>query len=259
MLIPNKFKSTKVWWDQFPYQLKLITKIRFFASFGAGGVLYLTSLIFNNIGLSATEIGLGFTISAIIGTLTRFITGNYLNKKGNILLPLIISSSFSVIASVLLIYSTNTFYYVIGQSFIGAAAGIYWPSVEISIPYLCFPIETRKAYALVRSSEALGIFLGVFIGTIFNSLSYLKYVYCNDIVCMIIIVFIILKNKTLLKAPINNQNLQEIRLKIKGKNKWHRDTPLIISSLVLINLKRSIKIEGSMIIGFGVPDLDFVL
>ena len=80
MVIPNKLLTGKLWWSQFPFHLRLITKIRFFASFGAGGVIYLTSLIFNNIGLSATEIGLGFTISAIIGTLTRIITGNYLNK-----------------------------------------------------------------------------------------------------------------------------------------------------------------------------------
>ena len=53
---------------------------------------------------------------------------------------------------------------LIGQSFVGAAAGIYWPAAEFGIPYFCHPIETRKAYALVRSSEALGIFLGVFFG-----------------------------------------------------------------------------------------------
>ena len=76
MISPSSFQICKYWWFQFPFHLRLITKIRFFASFGAGGVIYLTSLIFNNIGLSATEIGLGFAISAIAGTCTRFFTGN---------------------------------------------------------------------------------------------------------------------------------------------------------------------------------------
>ena len=98
MVIPNKLLTGKLWWSQFPFHLRLITKIRFFASFGAGGVIYLTSLIFNNIGLSATEIGLGFTISAIIGTLTRIVTGNYLNKTGKIQNPLFISSLISIAA-----------------------------------------------------------------------------------------------------------------------------------------------------------------
>ena len=82
MISPNSLQISKNWWIQFPYHLRLITKIRFFAAFGAGGVIYLTSLIFNNLGLSATDIGLGFTISAIIGTVTRLFTGNYLNKTG---------------------------------------------------------------------------------------------------------------------------------------------------------------------------------
>jgi len=66
VISPKSLQISKNWWIQFPYHLRLITKIRFYAEFGAGGVIYLTSLIFNNIGLSATDIGLGFTISAII-------------------------------------------------------------------------------------------------------------------------------------------------------------------------------------------------
>ena len=103
----NKFLINKLWWSQFPFHLRLITKIRFFASFGAGGVIYLTSLIFNNIGLSATEIGLGFTISAIIGTLTRLFTGNYLNKCGKIHNPFVISSLISIAAGCFLIISKD--------------------------------------------------------------------------------------------------------------------------------------------------------
>ena len=107
MFSPNNFQIGKYWWNQFPFHLRLITKIRFFASFGAGGVIYLTSLIFNNIGLSATEIGLGYTISAFIGTLTRFFTGNYLNKTGRIQWLLISSSTISITAGIFLIFSNN--------------------------------------------------------------------------------------------------------------------------------------------------------
>ena len=164
MISPNSLQISKNWWIQFPYHLRLITKIRFFAAFGAGGVIYLTSLIFNNIGLSATDIGLGFTISAIIGTLTRFLTGNYLNKTGKIQFPLITSSILSITASFVLIFSRDTFLDIVGQSFVGASAGIYWPAAEFGVPYFCNSIDTRKAYALVRSSEALGIFLGVLLG-----------------------------------------------------------------------------------------------
>ena len=122
MISPNSLQISKNWWIQFPYHLRLITKIRFFAAFGAGGVIYLTSLIFNNLGLSATDIGLGFTISAIIGTVTRLFTGNYLNKTGKIQFPIITSSILSIAASLCLIFSRDTFLYIIGQSLVGAAA-----------------------------------------------------------------------------------------------------------------------------------------
>ena len=182
MISPIGFQINKNWWMQFPYPLRLITKIRFYAAFGAGGVIYLTSLIFNNIGLTATDIGIGFTISAIIGTVTRFFTGNYLNKTGKIQYPLIASSILSIAASLFLIISRDTLFYIIGQSFVGAAAGIYWPAAEFGVPYFCHPIDTQKAYSLVRSSEALGIFLGVSFGGYLTNFLYSKSIFLNTFV-----------------------------------------------------------------------------
>ena len=234
MVNPYSLKTAKIWWMQFPSQLKLITKIRFFASFGAGGVIYLTSLIFNEIGLSATEIGLGFTLSAIIGTITRFITGNYLNKNKNIENPLKISSLLSIFASLCLIISKDSTTYIIGQLFVGASAGIYWPTAELAVPLLCNPIKTSKAYALVRSSEALGIFLGVFIGSIFNSLIYFKANFINDILCMIIIISLIQKDSIIISKALNNFEITYKKDNLISENKWHKNTKIIIASIILL-------------------------
>ena len=68
------------WWDQFPPELRLLTKSRLLASIGAGGVLYLTPIVFNSLSLSASEIGAGIAIAAIAGTITRLFTGFYLDK-----------------------------------------------------------------------------------------------------------------------------------------------------------------------------------
>jgi len=230
----SKLKLGLVWWNQFPNELRVITKIRFFASVGAGGIIYLTSLIFNNIGLSATEIGFGFTISAIIGTLTRIITGNYLNVRNNIQLPLKISSLCSIVASCILIYSKNSISYVIGQSFVGAAAGIYWPSAEISVPYLCNQIELRKAYALVRSAEALGIFIGVFLGSFLNSFLYLKSIFITDIICMSAILLILVKNKNRIEFALDTYQNNRNKLNKESRNIWHKNTIPIISAILLI-------------------------
>ena len=234
MGIPNNFLINKLWWSQFPFHLRLITKIRFFASFGAGGVIYLTSLIFNNIGLSATEIGLGFTISAIIGTLTRFFTGNYLNKTGKIQNPLVISSLISITAGCFLIISKDAYFYIIGQALIGAAAGIYWPASEFAVPYFCHPIDTRKAYALVRSFEALGIFLGVFIGGFMNNFIYLKSIFINDIFCMITIIYLILRNKSSIQNTLESAQKTVLDLIESHQESWNKNTIMIVLSVVLI-------------------------
>ncbi len=234
MIIPNSFQISKNWWMQFPYPLRLITKIRFYAAFGAGGVIYLTSLIFNNIGLSATDIGLGFTISAIIGTLTRFFTGNYLNTKGKIQFPLIASSILSIAASLFLIFSKETFLYLIGQSFVGAAAGIYWPAAEFGVPYFCYPIDSRKAYALVRSSEALGIFLGVFLGGFMTNFLYSKSIFVNDIFCMLVITYLISRNNSSITSKLENFQKKLVNPIKQGKSKWNKNSAIIILSILFI-------------------------
>ena len=234
MISPNNFLIYKDWWNQFPYPLRLITKIRFYAAFGAGGVIYLTSLTFNNIGLSATDIGLGFTISAIIGTFTRFFTGNYLNKTGKIKFPLIASTLVSIAASLCLIFSRDTFIYIIGQSFVGAAAGIYWPAAEFGVPYFSYPIDTRKAYALARSSEALGIFLGVFLGGLMINFLYSKSIFVNDIFCMLIVIYLISKNNLIIKRDLENFQ-EKLKNTIQDSQlKWNRNSLIVILSILLI-------------------------
>ncbi|KGG06007.1 putative multidrug efflux transporter [Prochlorococcus marinus str. MIT 9321] len=234
MISPNSLQISKNWWIQFPYHLRLITKIRFYAAFGAGGVIYLTSLIFNSIGLSATDIGLGFTISAIIGTVTRLVTGNYLNKTGKIQFPIVTSSILSIVASLCLIFSRDTFLYIIGQSFVGAAAGIYWPAAEFGVPYFCHPIETRKAYALVRSSEALGIFLGVFLGGYMTNFLYSKSIFINDVLCMLVITNLISRNSSSIKRNLENFQKKLVDPINQGQLKWNKNSTIIILSILLI-------------------------
>ena len=234
MISLNNLQISKNWWIQFPYHLRLITKIRFYAAFGAGGVIYLTSLIFNNIGLSATDIGLGFTISALFGTATRFFTGDYLNKTGQIQSPLIVSSILSITASLFLIFSRDTFFYIIGQTFVGAAAGIYWPAAEFGVPYFCHPIDSRKAYSLVRSSEALGIFLGVFLGGVMTNFLYSKSIFINDIFCMLVIIFLISRNNSSIKRKLQNVQKEFVDTINQGQLEWNRNSFIIILSILLI-------------------------
>ena len=75
--------SIRNYWEKLPNSLRLIIKARLWTAIGAGGVLYLSPIIFNNLGFSAEQIGSGITIAAFTGIITRFGTGFLLDKKYN--------------------------------------------------------------------------------------------------------------------------------------------------------------------------------
>ena len=53
------------WWLQFPAALRELTSVRLVACFGAGGILYLTPMVFHRAGLSASQVGLGLALAAL--------------------------------------------------------------------------------------------------------------------------------------------------------------------------------------------------
>jgi len=124
--------------------------------------------------------------------------------------------------------------YIIGQSFVGAAAGIYWPAAEFGVPYFCHPIETRKAYALVRSSEALGIFLGVLLGGYMTNFLYSKSIFVIDIFCMLVITYLISRNSSSIKRNLENFQKKFVDPINQGQLKWNKNSTIIILSILLI-------------------------
>jgi len=124
--------------------------------------------------------------------------------------------------------------YIIGQSLVGAAAGIYWPAAEFGVPYFCYPIETRKAYALVRSSEALGIFLGVFLGGCMTNFLYSKSIFINDIFCMLVITYLKSRNSSSIKRKLENFQKKLVDPINQEQLKWNKNSTIIILSILLI-------------------------
>ena len=79
----NLFSTSSIsnYWERFPVSLRLIIKVRLWTAIGAGGVLYISPIIFNSLGFSAEQIGSGITTAAFAGITTRFGTGYLLDKK----------------------------------------------------------------------------------------------------------------------------------------------------------------------------------
>ena len=236
----NLFSTYSVsnYWERFPVSLRLIIKARLWTAIGAGGVLYLSPIIFNNLGFSAEQIGSGITTAAFAGITTRLGTGYLLDKKFSYGKAIKFACLLSILSDFILFYSQNYLSYLSGQFFLGAAAGIYWPSAELAVPLNCnSTIKSSEGYSLARSADALGVTLGVFIGTIGTYFKMTRIIYFIDIVCMLY-VFYILINK-IVKGSINNQLIMKDNIEIKYKvtdNKYNLRWIVKLFPLLLITL-----------------------
>jgi len=185
--------SIRNYWERLPDSLRLIIKARLWTAIGAGGVLYLSPIIFNSLGFSAEQIGSGITTAAFTGIITRLGTGYFLDKKYSYIKSIKFACLFGLISDYILFYSESYLAYLSGQFFLGAAAGIYWPSVELAIPVNCnYQIKSNEGYSIARSADAIGVTLGVLIGTIGTRFELPRIIYLIDIICMIYIFYILL-------------------------------------------------------------------
>jgi len=224
----NLFSTSRFsnYWERFPVSLRLIIKARFWTAIGAGGVLYLSPIIFNSLGFSAEQIGRGITTAAFAGIMTRFGAGYLLDKKFIYTKAIKIACLIAILSDFILFYSQNLLTFILGQFFLGAAAGIYWPSAELAVPINCnSKIKSSEGYSLARSADAIGVTLGVLLGTIGTYLEFTRIVYLIDILCMLYIFNILINKLDIYKIKniieikddkeFNYQNLEK-----KSNLKW---------------------------------------
>ena len=200
------------YWERLPTSLRVIVKARLWTAIGAGGVLYLSPIIFNSLGFSAEQIGTGITTAAFAGISTRFGTGYFLDKKNSYGKTIKIACIIAILSDFILFNSQNYLSYIFGQFFLGAAAGIYWPSIELAVPVNCNKrIKSNEGYAIARSADAIGVTLGVSIGTIGTYFELTRIIYLIDILCMAYVFYILASN---LKTNEHSNH----QIKVKNKN-----------------------------------------
>ena len=213
------------WWNQFPPGLRLISKIRLLASLGAGGVIYLTPLVFNQIELSATQIGAGFAAAALTGTFSRFLSGVLLDKGRSIGLILKGAACLAITADWWFFNAQDFNSYAIGQVLLGGAAGLYWPAIELAVPASCIDFPSSKGFALVRSADALGTSIGALLGSFMALIGSIRITYLVDISCMLLLLALLTKQSVKITTYVLSDDveispsLRTIAIK-KGDLKW---------------------------------------
>ncbi len=218
----NLFSTSSVsnYWEKFPVSLRSIIKARLWTAIGAGGVLYLTPIIFNSLGFSAQQIGSGISTAAFAGITTRLGTGYLLDNKFSYGVAIKVACLISILSDFILFYSQNYLTYHCGQFFLGAAAGIYWPSAELAIPLNCDnKIKSNEGYSLARSADAIGVTIGVFLGTVGTYLEMPRIIYLTDSFCMLYIFKILFNSLDISKIQAESKEKDDVAFNYKNIDK----------------------------------------
>lgn len=159
--------------------------MRLLGALGAGGVLYLTPLVFHQEDFTASQVTLGVALAALVGTGGRFVSGLLLDAGVNCAVPVLIAVVASLLGDLRLLSAEGFGAYLAGQLLLGTSMGLYWPAIELAVPLACdtgpAPIPSGRGYALVRSADALGIACGALIGAGLSAAGLLRGIYVVDI------------------------------------------------------------------------------
>ncbi len=194
------------------------------ASIGAGGVLYLTPMVFHNDAFTASQVGLGLALGAVAGTLGRFASGALLDRGLRCSLPVLLAALLAMGADLLLFAAHQFGGYLLGQLLFGAAVGLYWPAMELAVSLSCQPLPSARGYALARSADALGIALGALIGAGLAATGHLRGIYLVDISGLVLVVALLLRRPLAARAPLAPDGRQ---------SDWHRWLPPLLPMLAL--------------------------
>jgi MFS family permease len=173
------------WWNQFPAALQEVAWIRLLASIGAGGVIYMTPIIFHHVDLSASQVGQGLAAAALVGTVVRLLSGVLLDRGLSCSWPVRAAAVLALMADMVLLPSSSFSGYLCGQMLIGIAAGLYFPAIELAVPLSSSGFPSSRGYALARSADAFGVAIGALGGALLAALDVIRAVYVVEAVAVL--------------------------------------------------------------------------
>ncbi|WP_283765188.1 MFS transporter [Roseofilum capinflatum] len=151
---------------QLPQPVWILAAGRLLSQIGIGFTLFYAPIFFvNQVGLSATQVGLGLGSSAFSGILGRFLGGNFTDspqwgRRRTLLLSALISAFADVVLALIVDFPTL----VLGNLLMGLGSGLYWPATETVVADVTTLEQRNEAFALTRLADSLGLGCGVLLG-----------------------------------------------------------------------------------------------
>ncbi|MGF1570000.1 MAG: MFS transporter [Nodosilinea sp.] len=146
---------------------------RLLSQVGIGFTLFYAPIFFvNQVGLSATQVGLGIGIGSVAGMAGRFLGGSMADSPRWGRRPTLLGSTLvSALADGVLLLAQGFPLFLAGNLLMGFGVGLYWPATEAVAADLTVGDQRNEAYAVVRLADSLGLGVGVVLGGLLISLT----------------------------------------------------------------------------------------
>jgi MFS family permease len=152
-----------------PRQIWLLAWGRLLSEIGSGFTLFYAPIFFvQQVGLSATAVGVALGTASISGIAGRIISGIGVDRWGRKPI-LVLAIIVSAIACGMFARTQNFSTLLVSCSIQGLGVGLYWPANEAIVADLTTGEERRLAYAFTRLADNLGLGLGIIAGGILIS------------------------------------------------------------------------------------------
>ncbi|GAB4371398.1 MAG: MFS transporter [Elainellaceae cyanobacterium] len=154
------------WLPQLDHRIWILMAGRLLSQIGTGFILFYSAIFFvNQVGLSATLVGIGIGSQSVSGVVGRIVGGSMADSpRWGRRQTLLISAAISAISDVVLTFSDSFPIFLLGNLLMGLGIGLYWPATEATVADLTLPDQRNEAYALTRLADTLGVGLGVVFG-----------------------------------------------------------------------------------------------
>jgi MFS family permease len=147
-----------------PRQIWILALGRLLSEIGSGFTIFYAPIFFvQQVGLSATSVGLALGSASISGVAGRLISGNYSDRWGR--KPVLLLSMVVLAIACFIFASTQDFATLVAGCLVqGLGLGLYWPANEAIVADLSVGEQRRFAYAITRLADNVGMGLGIIAG-----------------------------------------------------------------------------------------------
>lgn len=154
------------WLPSLNPQIWVLAFGRLLSQTGTGFTLFYAPIFFvNQVGLSATAVGIGLGSAQISGILGRILGGSFSDSPvWGRRRTLLLSALISAISSFILASASDFKTVVLGNLFLGLGIGLYWPATEAVVADLSTGDNRNQAFALTRLADNIGLQLGIILG-----------------------------------------------------------------------------------------------